>query len=185
MPKMIIRNDDVGADTPMEDLRRFCDICDTRGFKILQGIVIEGDILNMDNIVTNEQIKVMGNGRQIFDNAELIDFLKQRDDLIAVHGFWHTHVPTREEIEKSKRLLIDAGLTPTYFIPPFNEGEYGQYICGLKVSTKDAQNIEHYFAAHVPTTPIAYTHFWRYSKWYTWKDLETVLDRIKATQDEL
>jgi len=183
----IIRNDDLAVDSPMEDLRRFCSICDSRGFKIMQGITIEGEMLAMDYRMTNEQIKALGPGKRVFDNVELMDFLRQRNDLIAVHGFWHTHVPSREEIEQAKQLLIEAGLTPTYFIPPFNEGDYGfnegdhgRYICGLKVSTNDAQNIEHYFKEGVPTTDIAYTHFWRYSKWYSWEDLETVLDRIKG-----
>lgn len=178
---IILRNDDVAVDSPMNDLRRFCSICDSRGFKILQGVTVEGEMLQVDYRMTNEQLKSLGRGRRVFDNLELIDFLRQRDDLIAVHGFWHTHEPTIEEIESAKQLLINAGLTPTYFIPPFNEGDYGPDVCGLKVSTSDAQNVEHFLKSDlVPVTPIAYTHFWRYGKWYPWEDLERTLDRIAA-----
>lgn len=179
---MIVRNDDVAVDSPMLDLYRFCKICDERGLKILHGITVEGTMLHIDYRMTNDQIKALGNGRRVFENLELIDYLKRRNDLIAVHGFWHTHEPSLEEISNAKQLLIDAGLTPTYFIPPFNEGVYGSEICGLTVSSKDAQNIEHYFqTTDIPTTKIAYTHFWRYGKWYTWETLEKCLDRIVTT----
>lgn len=174
----IVRNDDVSADCPLDDLKRFCDICDSRGFKILHGIVLCGETLKIDYRMDNEQIKSLGPNRRIFEHGQLIDFLTSRDDLIAVHGLWHTHVPTIEEIADAKRMLIGVSLIPTYFIPPFNEGDYGANVCGLKVSTADAQNIEHYFqTSDVPTTEIAYTHFWRYSRWYPWESLENVLDR--------
>jgi hypothetical protein len=178
---MIVRNDDVSVDTALADLQRFCDICDRRGFKILHGVVVCGNTHKIDYRMTNDQIKSLGPSRQIFENEELIDFLIQRNDLIAVHGLWHTHVPAEKEIESAKRMLTRVYLKPTYFIPPFNEGEYPTEICGLKVSTNDAQNIEHYFeTSDVPTTEIAYTHFWRYGRWYPWVKLEETLDRINS-----
>jgi hypothetical protein len=176
---MIVRNDDVSVDTCVADLQRFCDICDRRGLKILQGITVMGNTgSKIDYRMTNDQIKALGGGL-VFENEELIDYLIQRNDLIAVHGLWHTHEPSESEIESAKRMLTRVYLKPTYFIPPFNEGEYENEVCGLKVSTKDAQNIEHYFQTEdVPITEIAYTHYWRYSKWYPWEKLEECLDRI-------
>jgi hypothetical protein len=175
---MIIRNDDVSVDTQMSDFYKFCEICDRRGFKILQGITICGETHKIDYRMDNNQIKSLGPGRQIFEHTELIDYLVQRNDLIAVHGLWHTHEVTEKEIESAKRMLTRV-LKPTYFIPPFNEGDYPNEICGLRVSSKDAQNIEHYFqTTDIPTTEIAYTHFWRYGRWYPWETLEKTLDRI-------
>ena len=176
---MIVRNDDVSVDTCMADFYKFCDICDRHGLKILQGITVMGNTgARIDYRMTNDQIKALGGG-SVFENEELIDFLIQRNDLIAVHGLWHTHEPTESEIESAKRMLTRVYLKPTYFIPPFNEGDYPDEICGLKVSTKDAHNIEHYFQTEdIPTTEIAYTHYWRYGRIHPWENLEKCLDRI-------
>lgn len=178
---MIIRNDDVAFDTFLQgDLRRFCELCDKHGLRILQGVTFRGSILPITDLqMTNETIRSFGANNTVLDCEPLIPYLRSRNDLIAVHGLWHTHVPTISEISNACSLLTDVGLTPTYFIPPFNEGTYPDEVCGLKVSTSNAQNVEHFLKSDlVPVTEIAYTHFWRYGRWYTWEELDKCLERI-------
>lgn len=179
---MIIRNDDVAFDTSVDDLQRFCQLCDKHGLKILQGITFRGGIMPIDYRQSNDIIKTFCRDNVITDNKLLVDYLLSRDDLIAVHGLWHTHEPTVDEIDIAKGLLLGIGFNPTYFIPPFNEGEYGNEVCGLKVSNANAQNVEHFLKSDlIPETEIAYTHFWRYGRWYPWEDLDRCLERISRS----
>ena len=109
---MIVRNDDVSVDVRIDDFMRFCDICDRCGFRILQGITVMGNTgSEIDYRMTNEQIKALGGGT-VFENEELIDYLLQRNDLIAVHGLWHIHEPSESEIESAKRMLTRVHLKP-------------------------------------------------------------------------
>ncbi len=178
---MIIRNDDVSFDTEMEDIKWFSELCDKYDFKVLQCITPLGFTHEIDVKMTNLDIQELGDRNvAIFDNKELTDYLKSRNDLIAVHGLYHTHEPTQDEISVAKRLLIKNGLTPTYFVPPFNEGNYPEEICGLKVSAK-TQRLEDYHEDGTPTDEIIYLHSWRYGKWYKKEDLELCLKRITAS----
>lgn len=170
----IIRNDDVSRDTALSDIKWFSELCDKYGFKILQGITVIGDTHGIDVRMTNEEILSEGT---IFENTEVIDFLGKRNDLIAVHGLFHTHEPTIEEIETAKEILINGGLKPTYFIPPFNEGIYGDYVCDLKVSA-ETQRLEDYLDDGVPTDEIVYLHSWRFGDWYPKNKLEKCLKKI-------
>lgn len=181
---MIIRNDDVAYDTFLNgDLRRFCNLCDKYGFRILQGVTPFGGVLQITDPQTpNTIIKSFCAGKTIVDCEPLLDYLRSRNDLIAVHGLFHTHIPPIEEVEAAKEFIISVGLNPTYYIPPFNEGDYQRTVCGLKLSAADAQNVEHFLKSDsVPTTEIAYTHFWRYGKWYPWEDLDRCLARIATS----
>jgi hypothetical protein len=170
----IIRNDDVSIDTEMEDIKWFCELCDKYGFKAMQCITPIGKTHEIDVRMSNEEIPKDGT---IFENKELIEYLKGRQDIIAVHGLYHTHQPTEEEIEMAKKLLEKAGLKPTFFVTPFNEGDYGEEVCGLKVSAK-TQRLEDYHQQGIPTDEIVYLHSWRYGKWYKKEDLELCLQRI-------
>ncbi|MEA1925841.1 MAG: DUF2334 domain-containing protein [Patescibacteria group bacterium] len=171
--KIILRNDDVSVDTDIEEIKRFCEVCDRCGFRILQCITPLGRTHEIDVRMSNEEIKKL-KGR-FLDNGELVNFLKSRNDLIAIHGLWHTHEPSEDEAEEAKKILKE--FYPTYFVPPFNEGEYGKEFCGLKVSQK-TQRLEDYLDKGTPTDEIVYLHSWRFGNWYPFNKLEKCLKRI-------
>ena len=177
---MIIRNDDVSVDTEMEDIKWFSELCDKYGFKILQCITPVGETHEIESTMSNDEIKE--NRRTIFENRDLIKFLEGRNDLIAVHGLWHTHEPSFDEIETAKKLIIE--LCPTYFVPPFNEGDYPEEVCGLKVNKLNLENgerLEDFLEGGLPNKPIMYLHSWRFGKMYNKEKLEICLKNIVAS----
>ena len=176
-----IRNDDVSFDTDLNEIKRFCEICDKYGFRIVQAITLYGQCRKIDVKMTNDQIK-NSNTSRFEDNHDLVDYLKKRNDLIAVHGLWHTHVPTDEEIRTGKAILERLGFNPTYFVPPFNEGDYPPEVEGLtlsKLNLKNGERLEDFLKKGTPTAPILYLHSWRFdSGWYTFDDLDNCLSRL-------
>lgn len=177
---MIIRNDDVSLDTTMDDIVWFSRLCDKYGFKVLQCITPFGKTHKIDVRMDNLEIPKDGN---VFENKQLIEFLKSRNDLIAVHGLYHSHRPTTDEVILAKQILSNGGLEPTYFVPPFNEGDYPETFCGLKVSAR-TQRLEDYLDEGVPTDEIVYLHSWRFGQWYPKSKLEECLKRITASSKE-
>lgn len=181
MAKFIIRNDDVAFDTDPEEIKRFCQICDKYGYKILHGIMPIGEARKIKSAkMTNDLIRA-ASSRLFSENREVLAFLKDRRDLIGVHGLWHTHKPSREEIETAKFILQGLGLVPAYFIPPFNEGDYPDEISGLKLCklSEKKERLELYLDKGNPTYPIMYLHSWRFNNhWYTFDALEKCLQRL-------
>jgi hypothetical protein len=175
-PSEIIRNDDVSVDSTMEDIVWFSELCDKYGFKVLQCVTVRGNTHKIDSRMGNDEIRNLGGGF-VFENVELINYLKGREDLIAVHGLWHTHQPTMEDIRDAKVFLEENGLKPTFFVPPFNEGEYGDSVYGLDVSQK-TQRLEDYLLGGAPSDKVVYLHSWRFGDWYTKESLELCLKRI-------
>lgn len=182
MNKFIIRNDDIGFDTEIEEIKQFCEICDKYGYQIIQAITpigLSGKYAR--NAMTNEQIKLLS-FKRFDENKEVLEFLKSRKDFIGVHGLWHTHAPTKEEISSAKAILQELGLNPTYFVPPFNEGDYGEEIDGLKVSKlsqEKGQRLEDFLNNGTPSFPIMYLHSWRFNhKYYKFKHLDRCLERL-------
>jgi hypothetical protein len=184
MNKFIIRNDDVGFDTELEEIKRFCEICDKYGFQIIQAITPIGlSGRRARSAMNNEDIKLLSFNR--FDeNQEVVEFLLKRRDIIGVHGLWHTHEPTIKEIKKGKEILQSLGFNPTYFVPPFNEGDYEPEVEGLitsKLSMENGDLLELYLHEGTPTAPIMYLHSWRFNHVkYKWKHLEQCLSRLSA-----
>ena len=183
MTKFLIRNDDVSADTTLDEIKTFCKVCDKYGFKIIQGITPIGEAKKIKTArMTNEQIKV-ASSKLFSENKEVVDYLASRNDLIAVHGLWHTHSPSIEEIKYAKIILEGLGLKPSYFVPPFNEGQYPDLVEGLKVSILSAdkgERLEDFLESGVPNSPIVYLHSWRFdNSWYTFDKLEQCLKRLQ------
>jgi len=179
MPRFI-RNDDVAFDTDVEHLKKFNEICDRYGFKIIQAITVRGICRPIDSKMSNDEIKRMSDV-SVFDNKELIDYLKTRDDIFAVHGYWHTHEPTKEDIKQAKQELKEHGLEPTFFVTPFNEGTYPKKIQGLIVS-QITERLESFIDGGTPTDEIVYLHSWRFDgSWYTLNQLESCLQRITTS----
>jgi hypothetical protein len=175
----IIRNDDVAYDTNLDELKRFCAVCDRYNLKILQAITPFGICIPIDVKMDNDRIINLGRVK-FADNKPLVDFLLSRNDIIGVHGYYHTHNLCTAEINLGKEELERLGFKPTYFVTPFNEGDYGDEICGLKVSDGRDDRLEKYVDKGKPRTPIAYVHSWRFHTWWTLDKLESMLCRITS-----
>ena len=185
----LLRNDDVCAATTVAHLSRFCELTDKYGFQVIHAITPRGVCWTSDgwlNRHSNEEIIALGASQHLENNPKLVAFLQSRidRDIIGIHGLWHTHSPSAEEIGKAYDILADVGLFPSYFIPPFNEGRYKSKT--FTISGFEAQNFE---LSDTIVTPIAQLHSWRYDPlmwrtayaprggWYTWTQLE---DRLHA-----
>ena len=185
MTSFILRNDDVAFSTDYHNLVEFCEICDKYKVKIIQAITPLGKIIGIESHMTDAELVAYGGKHTILDNYEVINYLRTRDDAIGVHGLWHTHSPSANDISLAKDMLIAVNLTPSYFCSPFNEGDYPPEVHGLKVSGK-TQRLEDYLPGmpkqnEVPTDPIVYLHEWRFNKdtgWYKMEDLDKCLSRI-------
>ncbi len=160
----IVRNDDVAADTSLAHLEKFCAVCDRAGIRIMQAITVAGRCIPVDRDMTNAEILSIVRGVNFSDRADLIAFLRSRNDLIAVHGLYHTHEPTLPEIKLATNILSGLGLPPAYFVPPFNEGDYESNCNGLLVSAGEAVKIESAIARGKPLedAEIGYLHSWRF-----------------------
>lgn len=173
---MIIRNDDVSADTSLSEIKTFCEICDKHGVKIVQCITLRGKCQPIDSKMTNEEIRK--DDANFFDNKDVFEYLKGRNDFIAVHGLWHTHSPTQEEVLEAIKSLRTHDLTPTYYVPPFNEGVYPSVFCGLKL-LQNIDRLESFLDSGEPKTEETYLHSWRFDdKWFTFKQLDDCLTRL-------
>lgn len=162
---MIIRNDDVAADTSLSHLERFCRICDRAGVRIMQAITVAGRCLPVDREMDNSEIVEVSRGVHFSDRADLIQFLRSRHDIIAVHGLYHTHEPSLSEIQTASSILTSVALTATHFVPPFNEGNYGDPFHGFSVSAGDAFKLESAIAKKAPIpndVKVGYLHSWRF-----------------------
>lgn len=179
----IIRNDDVNFDTDINELKSFCEVCDKHGFKILQAITLIGECKKIHSKMNNDEIKKVSN-RRFEENKRVVEFIKKRNDLIGVHGLWHTHSPTNVEIKEAKEKLVSLGFDPAYFIPPFNEGDYQETSEGLtvsKLSLKNGERLEDFIKTGTPASPIMYLHSWRFNNdWYTFEDLDKCLERLST-----
>lgn len=173
---MTIRNDDVSADTSLEEIKTFCEICDKHDVKIIHCITLRGKCQPIDVKMTNEEI--LKDDANFFDNKEVVEYLKTRKDEIAVHGLWHTHVPTQEDVLEATKSLTANDLSPNWFVPPFNEGSYPSVFCGLKV-LQFIDRLESFLDEGTPKTEEVYLHSWRFNNsWFTFKQLDDCLIRL-------
>ena len=178
---VLIRNDDVSVDTTLDNIKWFCELCDKFGLEIVHCITPLGETHGIHFQMTDDDIVSIGKKKTIFDNWELITYLKSRKDEIAVHGLWHSHSPSINDILIAKNILISIGLLPTYFVPPFNEGYYLGDICGLKL-LQEIPNVEHFLDSGKPQSDKAYLHSWRFGSWYPQEKLEKCFARITTAQ---
>ena len=164
MQKLIIRNDDISVDTNLELLKEFCDLCDQYGHKIIQAITPIGITIPISAAQNNDSIINLSGSRLFIENIIVYEYLLRRDDLFGVHGLWHTHRVREEEISLATKLITDWGFYPEYYVCPFNEGDYGDSIHGLKVLNHNCDRIETYFDNGIlPKTEIGYLHSWRFN----------------------
>jgi hypothetical protein len=175
---MLIRNDDVAYDANLDNIKWFCELCDGYGFKIIQAITPIGSVIPINVKMDNDEIKRISGIHVFRDNERVYDYLTTRADIIGLHGLYHTHVPSKEEITRGKELLSYWGLRPDYFVIPFNEGNYPETIEGLKISG-ETTNLEIVMMGNdTLRDEIAYLHSWRFDKWYKREDLEKCLKHL-------
>lgn len=187
MKKFLIRNDDVAFDSDINEIKRFCEIADKYGYQILHAIIPIGESRKIKSgRMTNDQIRA-ASSKSFSENREVLEYLKSRQDLIGIHGLWHTHKPNEEEIKTAKSILQGLGFNPTYFIPPFNEGDYPKEIMGLKtckLSMKKGERLEDFLDKGTPRAEIMYLHSWRFTAgWYTFDMLEKCLQRFANSHE--
>jgi hypothetical protein len=182
---MIIRNDDISYDSNLDHVKRFCELCDKHGFKILHAITPLGITHNIDSSWSDSRIVCNSAKFTLADNKALLEYLLTRADLTGTHGLWHSHAPSASDQRISKAILEEWGFNPTYAVLPFNEesSEYREEVHGMKVLGK-SQRLEDYLigmpkAGELPTEEIIYCHEWRFGLWYTWENLDQTLERIR------
>jgi len=161
---VIIRNDDVAFDTNLDHLERFCRICDRFNVRIMQAITFAGVCVTVSRRMSNWEILNLAPQSDISLRTDLITFLKSRPtDLIAAHGLFHTHSPNFDEVCVARDKLTKLGLSPSYYVPPFNEGNYGEVVAGMAVSGTSAGKLEECIAHNTPARiEIMYLHSWRF-----------------------
>jgi glycosyltransferase involved in cell wall biosynthesis len=163
------RNDDVSADTCLERFQQFCAIFAKYGIQQLHGITLRGrtnsyfnhdggtaEYEGLPNIgeLPNGRIRDLSAGLRFEDREDLIAFLRESPDEIALHGLYHTDysamtaLEQREDIKESLELL--RKLFPKkrirYFIAPFNRtNDHTREVAaefGLTVLAADGVHLE-------------------------------------------
>ena len=189
MSSLIIRNDDVSADTDIDNLKVFCYGCDRYGVQIIHAITPLGETHAIEKSMTDGEIVALGGKKTLLDNVEVVRFLRSRtQDFFAVHGLWHSHKPPYRDVATAKEILNMWGLNPKYFFLPFNEGEeYADSFCDLKV-LGHMERIEDYLPGmpkHGLDIPkdikMLYLHEWRFEEknkfGYRWEDLWQIIGK--------
>lgn len=191
--RFIIRNDDVGVDMDAKFLEDFCARCDRYPFiRLLHAITPRGMVQVVDAKWDNKTIRAMSGKQEFSANTELLALLRSRQehgDLFGVHGLWHTHRPSPQEYLDAAKLVRAAGLTPTYVVPPFNEGDYSGIIGGMAL-LQSCPRLEEYHHASpeayraVWTEGAAYLHAWRYmpGRFFELDDLDRALRGLELAR---
>lgn len=187
------RNDDVASDTTLSEIRTFCEICDRYGVTPMHAITPIGKVRSVDCKWDNATIREQTGTALFSENREVVEYLRERrTDLFAVHGLWHTHAPKLREIDAADTLIVQAGLTPTFFVPPFNEGYDTAVDVAIRpgtpgmrrylhVSGRGVPRLEEYLESGDPQAEIVYLHSHRFEYGpFTWKQLDSCLKRLTA-----
>ena len=179
------RNDDVSADTPLDQFRQFCEIFHRHGLTQIHGVTLHGvtatryshagqpvEYEGNANLSTlpNARIRELGRNRRFAERGDLVDYLNASPDEIALHGLHHTDYSamTCEE----QRGDITAGLEQLrglfpgkricYFFAPFNRTNRHTYrVCrelSLTVCAAEGTHLE----AELPNLKIQPATWYRY-----------------------
>ena len=137
------RNDDVSADTSLERFQRFSETVHRHGIIQVNGITLRGCtnsafVHNGDpaeyagcptfSKLPNSMIRRLSDGARFEDRTDLVEWLRNAPDEIALHGLYHVDYSAmalaeqREDMEKGLALLrlLFPGRHLRYFIAPFN-----------------------------------------------------------------
>jgi hypothetical protein len=176
--EVLIRNDDVAADTTLHEIQRFCSICDRHGVQIVHAITPRGFVRPIHSSWSNEQIIMRASAAYFSENRQVVEYLRSRKDGIAVHGLYHTHCPPIEDLVIAKIEIDTIGLDAQYYVPPFNEGPFE--MDGFK-PLGPCPRLEEFLGFGDPKSDLVYLHSWRFEYGpFTWAELETCLKRLIA-----
>lgn len=193
---IFVRNDDVHVGTDLGHLYHFCEICDRHEARIIQAITPFGNLRPLYNdgaaAWDNRQIQEQCGDLCIRNNRELVRFLRDRQDVIALHGWEHLHYsrlpPAKVETHVLAGILLLADLfnrKPEFLVAPFNEWDPTMLeIHGLRVLAADSPHLEEILLGRepVPENPdnlIYRCHSWRFGERFSYQQLDETLRRIK------
>lgn len=137
------RNDDVSCDCPLDRFSEFCQVFWRHGYTQIHGVTPFGRTIAIDwggsapseyegepeiLELTNAKIQELSIPHRIQDRSDLIQFLNQSPDEIALHGLYHVDYSVMSADEQRKHILEGLELLKTlfplktvrYFIPPYN-----------------------------------------------------------------
>jgi len=163
------RNDDVSPDTPLDQFRRFCGIFRRYGHGQVHGVLLRGRTFGVFKCgseeaqyegvqsisrIPNREIRALSERIRFEEREDLIRYLRQSSDEIALHGMYHTDYSTmspREQLEEmTNGLELLAKIFPEkrvrYFIAPFNRTNGHTYEvareCRLQVLAAEGIQLE-------------------------------------------
>jgi len=182
---LILRNDDVAADTPIEELTKFCEICDKHGVYVVHSIILIGNWGSAQRPghaswgeMSDAEIKRISGDALFSDNRPVVEFLKARPDGIAVHGLRHTRDQSEKDIRTAKGMLEKLGLRPQFFVAPWNETRWKKSVAGLEFLIGNP-HLNEYKEQNPPANGILFTHSWCFQDGNpTWQDLDAWLGRL-------
>jgi len=198
-----VRNDDVSVSTDLAHLRRFCEICDRHGARIIQAVTPVGDLRPLYNDASGQwcnlkigvQTVAQSNWACVMQNDEMWGYLsmhRDRDcDEIALHGWQHinykceNHKRFLQDWELGKRFLEWLFDRPvTRFVAPFN-GVTPEMLStpGVEVLHSDGPHLENIILGRepIPEKPdglIYRCHSWRFGERFSYEQLGEVLSKI-------
>jgi len=151
----MFRNDDVSWDTSLESLRRFCGVFQKYGQTQTHGVTLRGctNAIHMHggtavqyegfgslSELDNATIRSLSEGKAIEDRSDLIQWLNQTPDELALHGLYHTDYSAMsardQDQDMAEGLALMKRLFPKkrirYFIAPFNRTTAATYEVGAR-----------------------------------------------------
>lgn len=163
------RNDDISYDTDFNHFKQFCELFHKYGYTQLHGVTLHGttnpvhthndtpvEYPDHDSIVnlSNDEIKKLAQGQDFVLRKDIIDYLNDSEDEVALHGLYHSDYSKMSEQEQ--REDIKEGLEQLqqlfpnklirYFIAPFNRTNSSLYgVCaefGLEVLEAQGVHLE-------------------------------------------
>lgn len=153
---MILRNDDISADTDLEFFGQFCRIFDKYKLGQIHGVVVRGRIsplLSYGDSLENSKIRSLSGYEKIDENEELIKFLRSRNDDIALHGYYHIRYDRLNYKEQLAHLIEGKddlehifSNKVNFFIAPYNKFNQSTIsVCnqlGLKLLADEGVHLE-------------------------------------------
>jgi glycosyltransferase involved in cell wall biosynthesis len=149
------RNDDVSWDTSLEDLKRLSAVFHKYGLTQVHGICLYGctnanyrlgevatEYEGYDTIsrLSNSEIRQLSTGKEIRTREDLIGWLNDCQDEVALHGLYHTDYSVmsldEQESDIAEGLDLMRHLFPNkrvkFFIAPFNRTNKDTYVAAAR-----------------------------------------------------
>ncbi len=163
------RNDDVSADTCMERFREFCAIFRKYRLDQVHGITLrgrtnsyfehEGDPVEYEGLpnvakLPNSLIRKLSDDVRFEERRDLVNYLRESPDEIALHGLYHTDYAAMSGVEQLEEMRNGLDLLKQllprkrirYFIAPFNRTNPETYRVagqlGLRVLAAEGVHLE-------------------------------------------